>query len=279
MIKSTRTNHKKTVLFTLAMIAFIAGVMIWSGCNQGGTDEFKDKIGKKTQKTRKKSKPYGRDNKKDKSLSTTPQAPEGGWIKRVYFTPHYDENGNFLKVNVETTLPQTENQRFSYLYWKNFDKWTEKDSDDDKVAYSSLKTGDFIYVEATLYQDDQFLEKKRSEGLMVKNTDPIIQKVNLPEINGPGSYQIPVNAKDAEGDQLTFSLEADPESSKSLFGGLSINSNTGTITCKLGEESPPKILKFVVIANDGRGGIAKKMVTINFQINNGQRDNTTRITP
>ena len=90
------------------------------------------------------------------------------------------------------------------------------------------------------------------------NSPPVIENVTLPNIQGAGTYEFTVKANDPDSDEITFSLEMGPAPHDV---DLQIDSSIGTVTCILGEQ-PPDSLKFTIVADDGEGGIAKKVVSI-----------------
>lgn len=193
------------------------------------------------------------------------KAPPEGWIKRAYFSYPKNKAGRSLKINVETKIPKTENQYFSYVYWKN-GKAVEKGKE-NTLKTTTYKKGDVIFADVLLHQDGQELERKRSEMIQVANTSPIIKEVAIPEIVGPETYIITVKAEDNDKDKITFSLLNVPDSDPLPEGSeMKIDPATGTVTCVLGEKPPPGKLKFIIAADDGDGGVAKKVVTIPFKV-------------
>lgn len=195
----------------------------------------------------------------DAPAQKRPKRPPQGWIKKISFSKQLGPEGTALKFKVETTKPLQENQYLSYIYWKNQEKFME--TQQDTLPPAAFKKGDLVFVDVVLYQEDQVLEQRRSEMLQIENSSPVIKKVKIPEIDGPGVYQIIVDAKDPDGDEITFSLAGD-----SLPDGLQIDPHSGTVTYILGENVPPENLKFTITADDGDKGITKKIVTLNFNI-------------
>ena len=58
-------------------------------------------------------------------------------------------------------------------------------------------------------KDDREVYRKRSEMVKILNSSPEITSVDLPEIKGPGTYNIKINAMDADSDPLSYSLEGE----------------------------------------------------------------------
>ena len=262
-VKRKRNRVKVRGLMTVAVVLFM--ILGAAGCGTRETDES-IKVLKRSEK----QKPNRQENDEEESIGEDSsekkiKPPPKGWIKRAYFSPQKNKKGRTLKIKVETIVPKTEDQYFSYVYWKNGRKIGE--GEEDTLDPSVYKKGDIIFADVLLHQEDQTLEKKRSEMLMVPNTSPVIKEVKIPSIMGPGTYRITVKAEDIDGDKLTYSLlpasgaASLPEGSK-----LQIDPATGTVTCTLGEKPPPRQLKFIITADDGDKGTAKKAVTISFKI-------------
>lgn len=233
-------------VFTLLMIILI-------GCG-GGADEIETDISTGQASSQQKD--------RDETQDPTQQRPKGppqGWIKKISCSTQLGNDGTALKFKVETTKPMEENQYFSYIYWRNGEKFLE--SQKNILPPKHYKKGDLIYIDAVLYQEGQILEGRRSEMVLINNSSPLIKEVKIPEIDGPGVYRIFVKAQDPDGDKITFSLDGNP-----LPEGLQINPNSGTVTYILGENAPPETLEFTITADDGDKGITKKIVTINFDI-------------
>jgi hypothetical protein len=223
------------------------------GCG-GGADEIETDISTDQASSRQKTR-----DKAGEPAQKRPKGPPRGWIKKISLSKQLGKDGTALKFKVETTKPMEENQYFSYIYWKNGEKFLESPKNILPPRY--YKKGDLVYVDAVLYQEGQVLEGRRSKMVLIKNSSPLIKEVKIPEIDGPGVYRIFVKARDPDGDKITFSLAGDP-----LPEGLRINPSSGTITYILGENAPPGKMKFTITADDGDKGITKKIVTIDFEI-------------
>lgn len=100
--------------------------------------------------------------------------------------------------------------------------------------------------------------RKRTEVVEVINSLPKIKKAVFPQVKGLGTYTINVEAEDADNDTLTYSLETGD-----LPIDVSINSSSGVITCVLTKDTPEK-LSFVLVVNDGHGGVVKKALSMSF---------------
>ncbi len=236
----------------LIIIVSIVSMLGLTGCG-GGSDEYGDldqpstgrKAGKRVRTT-------------DLRPEDRPKNPQG-WFKKISFSDRFGRKGTKLKVKVQTTLPLEEDQHFSYIYWKNGEKLEETAS--DSLDPSKYKKGDVIFADVALYQGDRLIEQRRSDMLLISNSSPVIDEVEIPDIDGPGLYRFPVKAHDPDGDRMTFSLEGKP-----LPEGLEIDPASGLVTFFTTEKAPPKSVKFNIKADDGDGGVTKKTVSMKFKI-------------
>lgn len=258
------------LLLNLLLIAAVAAALI--GCSGCGTREVDEEAqhAEKIQQLRTERKI------KQKERAETPQikpkAPGKYFIKKAFFTPQLVKAGTALKITVELSEESKEDDHFSYIYWKNGIQLME--SHEDTLAPENYKKGDLIYADVLFYRDGQLAEKSRSETVQIVNSSPLIKEVKIPKIEGPGSYTISVKGTDIDGDKIKYMLLPEAEG-KTLFEGLQINTVTGTVTCTLGEAPPPEKMKFIIAADDGDGGIAKKAVTISFEITKKKEETET----
>jgi hypothetical protein len=243
-----KTNMTRLKIF-LCVLMIVSLIGCGSGADENETDISTGQVSSQ-QKNR---------DQADALAQKKPKRPPNGWIKKISLSKQLGPEGTALKFKVETTKPLQENQYLSYIYWKNQEKLME--TPQDTLPPTAYKKGDLLFVDVVLYQEDQVLEKRRSELLQIENSSPVIKEVKIPEIDGPGVYRIIVDAKDPDGDKITFSLAED-----SLPEELQIDPHSGTVTYILGENAPPENLKFTITADDGDKGITKKIVTLNFNI-------------
>lgn len=247
----------RTTVIPALLVMLAAGI---TGC--GGDDTDLEDLNKPPV-----TKAQRRDHriKKDKEEARKKKlkAPKGGWIRSVKLTPQKQEDGTALKIETETaTLDEEKGDRIIYIFWRNNQKSAEKA--ENLIPSTFYKRGDMVAGEVLYYRGDKILARKRSEHLYVENTSPVIKKVELPHISGPGTYSFKITANDEDGDDLTYTVAPAAEGEK-LPEGFTIDNTTGTITFKLLEsQKMPPVFKFVISANDGGGGIAKKAVTINL---------------
>jgi hypothetical protein len=176
-------------------------------------------------------------------------------ILSAQFSPEVGGAGTQFKVNANTSEPLKENQNLSYSYWINGQK--TGDSTDNIFPPNTYKRGDVVFADVSLMEDDELIDKKRTEMMQIQNAPPVIKDVILPNVKGPGVYKAAIKAEDADNDPLTYSLETD------LHDILQIDPSTGVVTCNL-DPKVPETLSFIVVATDDGGARAKKQVTMKF---------------
>jgi len=186
--------------------------------------------------------------------------PASDLIRTVDISPlplHADAD---IKIKVKTAAPLKENQSLKYKFWKNRNAMEE--TTESTLPANTFKKKDVIFADVNLYEDGELVARKRSAMVPLLNSPPVIEEVTMPEISGPGTYEFKVKAKDADNDQMTFSLELG-EASANADLTAEIDPATGNVTCNLAE-NPPEVLKFTIIADDGDGGVTKKIVNMRF---------------
>lgn len=184
--------------------------------------------------------------------------PVSDLIRSVEISPrplHTDDN---IKIDIKTASPLKENQSLKYKFWRNRHAMEETDS--AVLPANTLKKNDVVFADVLLYEDGELAARKRTSMVSLLNSPPVIEEVTLPDIQGQGTYEFKVTAKDADNDQMTFSLKLGEESADL---DAQIDPATGNVTCTLGE-NPPETLKFFIIADDGDGGLTEKVVTMRF---------------
>lgn len=186
-------------------------------------------------------------------------------IKEITFTPSILRSNSDIEVNVDLGKAEAEGYTLKYEFWKNGKKIFE--SDEGKLEKSMVKRGDFLQVEVTAFDGaNEEVDNHRSNMFEVLNSPPVIKKLVVPQIKGFGLYTFTVETEDADQDTLTFSLEG-----KDLPQGLQLDNTSGTVTYQF-SDPPPEKLSFVLVADDGNGGKAKKSVSMTFKKQENRKD-------
>jgi hypothetical protein len=243
------------LMLLLMMISVTAGLVSCSGQTDYDDDESTS-TELTNQKKRDQTSPARTSTRTSLKSSPRQSIPGTGMIKKVYYASRIARAGSKMKIKVETTEPLKENQYLSFIWWRNGKKLEE--TQEATLPISSFKKGDVIFTDVLLYQDNQLIERKRTEMVQIVNSRPVIKEVIFPQVKGPGTYTLKVKAEDPDGDPLTFSIEKE-----ALPVDVQINPSTGVVTCIL-DENTPEILKFIIGVDDGSGVKTKKVVTMNF---------------
>lgn len=193
-------------------------------------------------------------------------AKAGGILKKVSISPKKIRVDSSAAIEVETAAPLEDNQYLTYVFWKNSKPLEE--TKEATLPPNTFKKHDILFADVLLYENEQLIAKKRTDMYIVLNSPPEIEEVILPEVKGAGTYKFTVKAKDADNDTLTFSLEMDNENTGEEAMSVplvdaQIDPSSGEVTCTL-DENLPDSFKFTITANDGDGGVAKKIVSMRF---------------
>ncbi|MEM7827060.1 MAG: putative Ig domain-containing protein, partial [Candidatus Aenigmatarchaeota archaeon] len=123
-------------------------------------------------------------------------------------------------------------------------------------AISGFKRGDLVSVKITPF-DGKDYGKPKVLKTEIKNTAPRIIEHKKAKIEGL-LYTYQVNATDADGDKLTYSLKYAPD-------GMSIDPSTGFIKWNVPPEFKGKV-PVTVSVTDGYGGEAVQSLTLEIQL-------------
>jgi hypothetical protein len=188
-------------------------------------------------------------------------------IKAITFSPAILRTNSDIEVNVDLGEAEGQGYILKYVFWKNGKKIHE--SDEGKLEKAMVKRGDFLQVQVMVFDAaNEELDNHRSNMFEVLNSPPVIKKLVIPQIKGFGLYTFTVETEDADQDTLTFSLEG-----QNLPQGLQLDNTSGTVTYQF-SDPPPEKLSFVLVADDGNGGKAKKSVSMTFKKQENRKDQT-----
>ena len=162
-----------------------------------------------------------------------------------------------LRIEARVVPENLEKASLRYEFWRNASQYRQGKS--NTLEPPSLKKGDVIFADVVLLVDEREMDRKRSEMITVLNSPPEISDVRFPEIRAPGAYQLQIQASDADGDLIAYSLEGE-----NIPAGLAIDKATGVITYQF-TETPEGPVQFAVRASDPDGGSMKRDVTIRFK--------------
>ena len=150
-------------------------------------------------------------------------------------------------VDISPELNPEDGEILSFIFHKNTEIF--KEQEENSLPPGSVAKGESLFADVILIRGGEEIEKRRTGIAFIMNSKPEIGEVEFPEISGLGTYQIVVNASDADKDALTYALDAKygvPE-------GMEIDEKSGMITYRI-TRAPEKDVKFKVVVSDGDGG-------------------------
>ncbi|MCU0289356.1 MAG: hypothetical protein MUF15_23530 [Acidobacteria bacterium] len=248
---------------SLLLIFLVVGLAgsVFISCSGSDTDPTDTSDIKKYDRSKATS---DQDSEEDKKIDSQQVTKNREILKEVSLQPKAIRTDSTITVKAETTVPLEENQNLAYVYWKNGNPLAE--TKEAELPPLSCKKHDILFVFAMLYENDELIAKKRSQSYIVLNSAPIIEEVIQPDIKGPGTYKFITKAKDVDNDQLTFSMEmGNEDTGETLIPAIDaqINPTTGEVTCTL-DQNLPDAFSFTIAADDGDGGVTKKIVSLRF---------------
>lgn len=169
-------------------------------------------------------------------------------IKKINLEPSNLKADSELIVNAELQPEKTEDENIDYTFWRNTEKIQEGGG--NSFVFDGFKKGDTIFVDVIISEEGQERERRRSDMVVISNSNPKITKVEFPKILGPGIYKVIITAIDVDkGDILSFSFE----DKEKVPAGMEIDSQSGIIVYTL-KTQPAENIKFKVLVVDGDGG-------------------------
>lgn len=154
-------------------------------------------------------------------------------------------NGNRVHAKVDAVDPDRDEIHYTYRWWRN-DKQIQE-GEESVLDTTGFGRKDVIVVEVIARDQDAAAAPVRSAPSALGNSPPLIVSDPVPLTNRE-LYEYLVQAKDVDGDSVTYVLETGPP-------GMTIDAATGQVTWKLlsGVAGTHRVK---VMAEDGQGGAA-----------------------
>jgi hypothetical protein len=180
-------------------------------------------------------------------------------IRAIILSPPNPRTDSRITVvaDISPRLNPDEGENLSFVFYKNTEIF--KEQEENALPPGSVVKGESLFADVILVKDGEEIEKKRTGIIFILNSKPEIGEVEFPEITGLGTYQILVNASDADDDTLTYTLDA----KYGIPEGMEIDRASGMITYRI-SRPPEKDVKFKVLVNDGDGGEDWRELFIRF---------------
>lgn len=155
------------------------------------------------------------------------------------------ERGNRVLAKVDAVDPDRDEIHYMYRWWRN-DKLV-KEGEDSVLDITGFGRKDIVVVEVVARDQDASALPVRSAPSALGNSPP--QIVSRPAaLTNREQYEYLVQAKDVDGDTVTYGLETGPP-------GMTIDKVTGQVTWKV----TPGVAgthRVKLMAEDGQGGTA-----------------------
>jgi hypothetical protein len=154
-------------------------------------------------------------------------------------------NGNRVHAKVDAVDPDRDEIHYTYRWWRNDQEIQE--GEESVLDTTGFGRKDVIVVEVIARDQDAAAAPVRSAPSALGNSPPLIVSSPVPLTNRE-VYEYLVQAKDVDGDSITYVLETGPP-------GMTINMATGQVTWKIlsGVAGTHRVK---VMAEDGQGGAA-----------------------
>ncbi len=155
------------------------------------------------------------------------------------------EKGNRVLAKVEAMDPDRDEIHYSYRWWRN-DKQV-KEGEENVLDTTGFGRKDVVVVEVIARDQDAAAAPVRSAPSALGNSPPLIVS-NPAALTNREQYEYVVQAKDVDGDTVTYGLETGPP-------GMTIDKTTGQVSWKVA----PGVAgthRVKVMAEDGQGGAA-----------------------
>ena len=150
-----------------------------------------------------------------------------------------------MKAKVEATDPDGDEILYSFRWWRN-DKLV-KEGSDNTIGTETFARKDSIVVEILAHDQEGSGVPYKSAPVTVGNASPQILSKPTPLLN-QSLYDYHVEAKDSDGDPLSYTLDIAPP-------GMAIDKTSGQITWNITSNSSG-IHRVKVMVEDGQGGVA-----------------------
>lgn len=164
-------------------------------------------------------------------------------VTNIALEPAPSAPGDRVIARVEASDPDHDPIHFSYRWWKN--QTVVKEGEEAELDTTGFVIKDAIRVEVTPQDEGGKRSGVSSPILVLGNSSPQIVSTPSQSINRD-RFQYVVQAKDADGDPLTYSLITFPP-------GMTIDKATGTISWMIPAELSGTH-RVRVVVEDGQGG-------------------------
>lgn len=166
-------------------------------------------------------------------------------VASISLEPNQVVPGDRLRARVEASDADRDDIRLTFRWWKN--QSLLKEGEESEIETTGFGPKDIIRVDVTPHDASAKGQAVFAAPLVIGNSPPKI--VSAPSVpSNREHFEYAVQAKDPEGDPLTYLLETAPP-------GMSIDKTTGQITWKIPADLTGTH-RVRVVVEDGQGGSA-----------------------
>jgi hypothetical protein len=153
--------------------------------------------------------------------------------------------GDRIRLRVESSDADDDSVDYTYRWWRNTALVAE--GTQAELDTTGFARGDIVMVEVTPYDGSGPGRPLMSDPIMIGNSPPAISSTPPTQLQ-QGHYAYTVMAVDADGDPLSYSLEAAPQ-------GMTIDKATGRIDWQVSPDMRGA-QRVKVVVQDGQNGQA-----------------------
>lgn len=166
-------------------------------------------------------------------------------INHVIVEAESPEKGNRVHAKVDAVDPDRDEIHYTYRWWRNEKQIQE--GEESVLDTTGFGRKDVVVVEVVARDQDAAAAPVRSAPSALGNSPPLITSAPA-SLTNRELYEYLVQAKDVDGDSVTYGLETGPP-------GMTIDKATGQVTWKVlaGVAGTHRVK---VMADDGQGGTA-----------------------
>jgi hypothetical protein len=182
-------------------------------------------------------------------IGNTPPA-----VSWVAIGPAPPSSSSSLEAVAQGSDRDNDEVSFSYQWTVNGEPVVGQEGPSLESSY--FKRGDVVAVTAVPFDGSEWGPPGSSIKVTISNSPPIIKSTPPAELREGTTYRYQVEAEDADGDTLTFSLEGEPPK------GMVIDPETGVVEWQVVIPEEPVTYVYEVVVKDSEGAKSIQKVTL-----------------
>ena len=182
-------------------------------------------------------------------IGNTPPA-----VSWVAIGPAPPSSSSSLEAVAQGSDRDNDEVSFSYQWTVNGEPVVGQEGPSLESSY--FKRGDVVAVTAVPFDGSEWGPPGNSIKVTISNSPPIIKSTPPAELREGTTYRYQVEAEDADGDTMTFSLEGEPPK------GMVIDPETGVVEWQVVIPEEPVTYVYEVVVKDPEGAKSVQKVTL-----------------